>query len=912
MKKLSIIMVSVLLLSFTTAYSDGFFQDYKNVQNISGSVHTVGKSEVVYSDEQKAVVLKAAVQDNSDSPAAYWAMPEMDIDPQREHIYVSYSFKISATENLTANRYLKLVWGDNGDLAGASNASLINIARNAVRVGSNVYPRVLVNSGTPYRVSAKINLQSKKITVYIDGELVAENIDFSADNMDISSLRMMFHNYYTKTAFDSYSDMYIYDFSATTGDTLNVTSSLGEGDHNLVTVESLTNGINLNFSTPLISAPAVTMTVCDLNGENETDFPIDFEFNGFGGTIRKKDVEFDHMKLYKITVAGVITFSGNAAPVQLSFATLDDGYVPTTIAFSNPADGAVARPGKNVTLSVNITQGSSRFVSLSYYVNGELLSTLYEPSEYIWTTPSRAGAYVLKAVVLDEANVAAGAEITVEVIENIPPAVEISDIGNMVVRNEVGELSISADDADGYVERIEIYANDELAETVYAESAVLPLSELPLGDNSVIVKAYDNEGAVTTSEAIFKLIVSGTNEMLRVNFEGFKENATIPGCIIKKDFSYARPVVLDDEHGTSIAFGTTEELASHGTIDAYIDFNFAYGVSSAVLEFEAYVEESTYFDILTRGSDTTGGLQQEWSHLIGYEGELVLTNGTEKTRIPMTNFEWHKFKYVVSAITHTYSFYLDDVLVAENYKLANDKYVTFNRQFRLNMKALPAKYEKVVLDNVVLKELYYMPYFVSVKDSQGSPSLIDYTSDYIEVEMSASLQNATADNFELFNNNGAVEIEKVEVDSVDANKLYIYVKGGLLSSADYTLVMKAGTATIYGTMESDTVIRFGTTSRDFDVLSGGFGKAGKISFNATMQNMTYEDRNFTVVLAVYRSGVFEKVYSLSGELAAGETQTFTLTADEWQSNDYEAYAFVINNWKERIPISDKLFYSKNK
>ena len=68
MKKLSIIMVSVLLLSFTTAYSDGFFQDYKNVQNISGSVHTVGKSEVVYSDEQKAVVLKAAVQDNSDSP----------------------------------------------------------------------------------------------------------------------------------------------------------------------------------------------------------------------------------------------------------------------------------------------------------------------------------------------------------------------------------------------------------------------------------------------------------------------------------------------------------------------------------------------------------------------------------------------------------------------------------------------------------------------------------------------------------------------------------------------------------------------------------------------------------------------------------------------------------------------------
>ena len=65
------------------------------------------------------------------------------------------------------------------------------------------------------------------------------------------------------------------------------------------------------------------------------------------------------------------------------------------------------------------------------------------------------------------------------------------------------------------------------------------------------------------------------------------------------------------------------------------------------------------------------------------------------------------------------------------------------------------------------------------------------------------------------------------------------------------------------------------------------------------------------MLAVYRSGVL-KVYSLSGELAAGETQTFTLTADEWQSNDYEAYAFVINNWKERIPISDKLFYSKNK
>ena len=54
--------------------------------------------------------------------------------------------------------------------------ALINIARNAIRRPKRISEGV-VNSETPYRVSAKINLQKQKITAYID-ELVAENIDF--------------------------------------------------------------------------------------------------------------------------------------------------------------------------------------------------------------------------------------------------------------------------------------------------------------------------------------------------------------------------------------------------------------------------------------------------------------------------------------------------------------------------------------------------------------------------------------------------------------------------------------------------------------------------------------------------------------------------------------------------------------
>ena len=83
---------------------------------------------------------------------------------------------------------------------------------------------------------------------------------------------------------------------------------------------------------------------------------------------------------------------------------------------------------------------------------------------------------------------------------NIPPSVSITNpLDNATINTNAVNVAANVSDADGSVTRVEFYLNGTLKETKTTAPYSSSLSPLNLGLNSIMVKAFDNSNASSTS-----------------------------------------------------------------------------------------------------------------------------------------------------------------------------------------------------------------------------------------------------------------------------------------------------------------------------------------------------------------------------------------------------------------------------
>lgn len=154
------------------------------------------------------------------------------------------------------------------------------------------------------------------------------------------------------------------------------------------------------------------------------------------------------------------------------------------------------------------TDGS--ITKVEFYYNAQLLETITQtPYVFSWENVPN-GSYPIVAKAHNNAgNVASSNTVTVLVDNqgNIAPSVALqTPVGVSGLTS--GSVEATARDTDGKIQRVEFYYNGDLVGTFTNAPYVLTWHDVPSGDYELTAKAYDNAGAVTTSDAVVVRVTS--------------------------------------------------------------------------------------------------------------------------------------------------------------------------------------------------------------------------------------------------------------------------------------------------------------------------------------------------------------------------------------------------------------------
>lgn len=224
-----------------------------------------------------------------------------------------------------------------------------------------------------------------------------------------------------------------------------------------------------------------------------------------------------------VNLSGVIW--GNTTCADGSNSDDDDGdnftcegnfpeNLPPTITITSPADGASVPFGETITISAEAADSDGAIRRVEFYADGALLVyDVVAPYTVDWTNVS-AGTHEIYAIAYDDNGIFAGEEaatqseiVTVTVEgqpDNQPPAVTITAPRNnqRVYRWWGTDFEVDAVDPDGVITRVEFYADGVLLHTDTFAPFSFYWRPAARGEQMLTAKAYDDGGAVTTSDPV--------------------------------------------------------------------------------------------------------------------------------------------------------------------------------------------------------------------------------------------------------------------------------------------------------------------------------------------------------------------------------------------------------------------------
>ncbi|WP_139352770.1 Ig-like domain-containing protein [Algoriphagus sp. A40] len=178
---------------------------------------------------------------------------------------------------------------------------------------------------------------------------------------------------------------------------------------------------------------------------------------------------------------------------------------PPTITIIEPVDGQAFNLGDDVLIKTNPIDPENEIDHVEFFYNEQIFAIVTEaPYEFNWINPP-AGTYTLKTKVFDAKGLTAeSARPTIAVIENLPPTVAIVEPldGQEFELGEDVVIRAEPSDPEGQIQKVELYANDELLATL--EQAPFAINwPSPLGGNYVLkARVFDEIGQMAESQPV--------------------------------------------------------------------------------------------------------------------------------------------------------------------------------------------------------------------------------------------------------------------------------------------------------------------------------------------------------------------------------------------------------------------------
>jgi chitinase len=181
---------------------------------------------------------------------------------------------------------------------------------------------------------------------------------------------------------------------------------------------------------------------------------------------------------------------------------------PPTVSLTSPADNSTVTKGDTVNISADAADSDGSVIRVEFYAGTTLLvHDVVAPYSFDWTTTA-AGTYVITARAYDNDDAATTSQsVTVNVLpspNNVPPTVRITSPSNNATVSRLFGTTIKADaaDPDGTITQVEFYSGSTLLGTDTSAPYSLFWKPASRGNHTLTARAYDDGGAVTTSDPV--------------------------------------------------------------------------------------------------------------------------------------------------------------------------------------------------------------------------------------------------------------------------------------------------------------------------------------------------------------------------------------------------------------------------
>ena len=814
-----------------------------------------------------------------------------------ERLCIAYTFSVSQTGDFTPERYLKLICADSVASTPTVAVNLANIKGDMLVVGS-ASTGVRIEQGRSYTIKLAVDTENSTIEGWLGPDRVtSQPVPFAKPaKMDYNACRLMFSNQYANGT--GTSDFYIYS-AAAAGDLPRVESTPADQEK-LVSVERL-DKITVCLGTIPFGTPSVRLTRAAPGGGREQ--PVEAEIREIGMNLEITPLAgFEAMQCYRAVVSGLLDARGNAREdIALSFETAYDGYTEPQVRMTNQKTSG--KTGETFLLRAQAQAGYGTLERIEFYVNGGLLTG------DSWT-PREAGSYEVYAVAYDSVGGSGKSQpLFFQITENLAPEI-VFDLENVTAWSRMKSFAVQATDGDGSVALVRVYMDGVLrGEKAPPEPLVFDLSDCALGEHEICVEAEDDNGAVSRKRqsAVIAKIEEVTDKSY--DFEDFKDKNPMGGVENKGSFL---PVKIDGEHGVSLGIGVDQNTPDgQGGPWTAVSLSAA-TTSQVVIRFDFYMTLETmriYFE--TRGTDADNKAVSVSNFGVS-GGSLRLYDGPDLAEsLPLSPRRWYTVEYTVFPQEDQYSlaFYSEDGERRQFERLAaRSKGLVRFSDMRIYVDGKTQEPQTAAFDNVSILRRQVFPYIKGVY-SGAAGEAVDYRSKTLYAAFSDGFSLPDKSWLRLENEIGEVPIQSVEM--LEGNLLAItpdYAQDyGFEPANRYRLTLDKRFSLPDGTPAGlETSAGFQTTARPFDVTGGSFSIGAGLAFTAEFVNQTPEARQVTVVMCVYRDGVFQKAVAAAGEVPAGGAFKIKTPEAQWERG-LTAKGFVIHSAEDKAPVCNKVY-----
>lgn len=620
-------------------------------------------------------------------------------------------------------------------------------------------------------------------------------------------------------------------------------------------------------------------------------------------------------KRYLLTISDVQNLFGeDTENISMEFLVAPQGYQLPTAEITAPADGAKFYTNESFTI---IAAGESDILkSTELYADGILIKSVQGGTITMPYCFENAGQHTISVVATDTFGGKTEKSVTVEVIQNQAPSITVLSpadgrryaIGDTVI------LNAEATDSDGSVAYVEWYENDTLLATInsapYQYTALIDTA----GQRTYRAIAYDNLGAsseasVTVSaekmqkeQIFFNDYNSYTGEEVPANLGGV---STINGGIFE--------AAENEQDGTACFKARIGEKLSGG--GPFIMFRpQASGMIG--LATDLYPAGAGISFTLRFGNQTVEDVSL-------YNNALRLKNGEQTISYTIETQKWHRFLYQIDTYHNTYSVWVDEKCIAENFKSTAAQTIGSLPQIRATFNGAPDTY--VMFDNTELYKIISAPYILSAGylNDNNQPVDIDtvpYGKDKFTIHFSTILNESTVrkENFKLTDENGN-EISLASA-GISEDKMHIILtpQQSLSSVSRYTVSVSGDVISDGGIAYSGSDFTFTTGTKPFDVAACDILVNGRnvtnavlhsgdrVSVRAQIANDTGTEKQVLMMAVFKKNGQTAALYPKTVTVpdGGGEVTLDRLSAKE---DGMTVSVFVWDGWQSRQAVTNRIY-----